>query len=310
MKLYLGITPKFWPWIEEPAIAEKMKEVNAGIIFSYWVFRKDIDFILSKGIADFFDWEGPVMIDSGAYSAYNSGVEINWLDYLSFLKRIEHNSNIVVVNLDVVGNHKKSQKNWNHLQQHLNYPIMPVFHYPDIIGYPKDIKYIGLGGMVRALKINEEGSVYDVAEWVTKLKVQKDYHGFGIGSPFNQIIFENHLDSVDWIGWRRNAALGNIYTPEGSRITKARKRPNDHKPMEKHLFEKYKPSFIDSCELIDKKGTEGWNWRALWNVWHFLIAQTFKDQMMQSRYVQSVQWRMNKFKYKDVKSLFKRRVKI
>ncbi|MFX1538673.1 MAG: hypothetical protein ACFFDI_31180, partial [Promethearchaeota archaeon] len=203
---------------------------------------------------------------------------------------------------------ESSEKNWNRLQQHLDYPIMPVFHYPHIIEYPSNIQYIGLGGMVTALKINLKGSVYDIAEWVMNLGIAKDYHGFGVGSPFNQIIFENYLYSVDWIGWRRNAAQCNIYTPEGSReITEARKKISNHKSMNQELFEKYKPPFIDSYEFLYKNGTEGWNWRALWNAWFFLVAQDFKDQMLQSRYVQLVQKRMNRDKYKDVKSLFKRR---
>lgn len=306
MKLYLGVVPKDETWYSRPEIIAKMKELDAGIIFSYFVFKKEVDNIISKGIHDYFNFDGPIMIDSGAYSAWNSGVNINVHEYSAFLGELKANENDIIVNLDVVGDRFYSFRNWCDLKRDLNYlkvPMLPVFHYPDVHHNYKNESYLGLGGMVKALKINEAGSVYDLAFWIPKLPKNYKYHGFGIGSPLNQIIFDDYLYSVDWMGWRRNAAVCAVYTPEGSRtVQEARKKPKKDQSMTRDLFEKYKPKFIENYGCLYQSGTEGWYYRAIWNIWHFLVAQEYKDQIIKRKYVKQVINHLEKEKPLDLLS--------
>jgi hypothetical protein len=295
MHLFLGVVPGIFPWLEEPKIKEKMQADQVGVTFSYWAFRNKKSHIISKGVHDHFSFDGPIMIDSGAYSALNSGIKICIEEYSAFLIELKNSiqEKDIIVSLDVIGDVKKSFLNWKYLEEKIDYPILPVIHYPE-----KEIKYlsenyIGLGGMVPSFKINQAGSVYDVASWMAHFIdfKKKKLHGFGIGSPFHQIAF-NALYSVDWIGWRRNAAVCSCYTPEGSTyINEARKEKKMGKSLTPSMFEQYAPPYIESYEQLCEPGTKGWFYRALWNVWWFLVANEHKEKLANSRYVKTLSTR-------------------
>ena len=106
LKLYLGVIPGFFPWVQEPMIKKQLMNQKYGIIFSFWQFRKLIPDMIQNGIHDFFSYNGPIMIDSGAYSAHNSDANIDLKDYISFLTRISLGNNDIIVNLDVIGKKK------------------------------------------------------------------------------------------------------------------------------------------------------------------------------------------------------------
>lgn len=299
LQLYLGVVPGIFPWLEEASIHTKMVEKNVGVIFSYWLFRKKISEIISKGIHGYFSYDGPFIIDSGAYSAFNSGFSILVEEYSEFLSKINIQDKDIVVNLDVVGDQKHSKLNWDYLTKKFDFNILPVIHLPEKGKmYPSE-DYVGLGGMVPSLKINQPGSVFDVVSWLTSLSLlmKKFFHGFGIGSPLHQIAFEDFFYSVDWIGWRRNAAVCSCYTPEGSvYINEARKKRKKGKILTLNLFERYNPPFIDSYEKLHTPGVEGWKNRALWNVWWFLIAKDYKMLIETSRYVLSLKKKIEQTK--------------
>jgi hypothetical protein len=295
LRLYLGVVPGIFPWLKEDTIHKNMRRKGVGIIFSYWSFRKKITDIISKGLHDYFSFDGPIMVDSGAYSAFNSGVNIDIANYLSFISEIDMKHNDTIVNLDIIHNPSKSKQNWLHLTNKLNINILPVIHLPEKGNAYSSEDYIGLGGMVPAFKINQPGSVKDVVAWIVSLHqtFYKRYHGFGIGSPFHQIAFLDYFYSVDWIGWRRNAAVCSCYTPEGSiYIHEARKKKKKGKRLTRELFNLYAPPFIDSYEILYKEGTKGWINRALWNVWWFLVAYDYKAQIETSKYVSSLRRRI------------------
>jgi hypothetical protein len=295
LRLYLGVVNGFLPWVYEERIHQYMRKKEFGILFSFWQFRKSIHKIKSVGLHDYFSFDGPIMIDSGAYSAHHSGQPISIEDYLNFLKNIEVNDCDSIVNLDIIGHRRKSYKNWLTLIHRIRHPILPVVHFPNINLSDYSVPNIGLGGMVSSLKINEKGSVYDVAAWVAKFRSlsKQKFHGFGLGSPFHQMAFKKHLESIDWIGWRRNAAIGDCYTPEGSRsVPKVRLSNKSRRWLTLEVFDSYKPPFIDELPSLQLPGNQGWINRALWNVWMFLTAQNFTLTSKKSSYVRSIEKRM------------------
>ena len=119
MKLYLGVVPGFFPWVKEPMIKERLLREKFGIIFSFWQFRRFLPKIIERGIHDYFSYEGPIMIDSGAYSAHNSDAKIELKKYISFLRNITLENNDIIVNLDVIGRKKESKRNWRILTNRL-----------------------------------------------------------------------------------------------------------------------------------------------------------------------------------------------
>ena len=302
LKLYLGIVQGFYPWINEDQIRQCMHKRESGILFSYWQFRKFIQRINAIGLHDYFSFDGPIMIDSGAYSAHQSGIAISLEKYIDFLKNVGVNDNDLIVNLDVIGNPYKSFSNWSTLMQSIDHPILPVVHFPKINIVDYSVSNIGLGGMVSSLKINEKGSVFDVAAWLAKFRSITDqkFHGFGLGSPFHQLAFKNYLESIDWIGWRRNAAIGDCYTPEGSRsVPRVRKSSRTRKWLTKELFDKYQPPFLENFAQLQQPGSRGWINRAQWNVWIFLTAQNYRLKIEQVSYVKSIKKRMKKIISQD-----------
>ncbi|PWI48215.1 hypothetical protein CEE45_07860 [Candidatus Heimdallarchaeota archaeon B3_Heim] len=302
MKLYLGIVQGFFPWLYENEIKRCMHKKKSGILFSYWQFRKCIQRIKAIGLHDYFSFDGPIMIDSGAYSAHHSGIAISLENYTDFLKNIGVYDSDIIVNLDVIGNQYRSFSNWSTLMQSIDHPILPVVHFPKINTIDYSVSNIGLGGMVSSLKINEKGSVFDVAAWLAKFRSITDqkFHGFGLGSPFHQLAFKNNLESIDWIGWRRNAAIGDCYTPEGSRsVPSARKSSRTRKWFTVELFDKYKPAFLENFAQLQQPGSRGWINRALWNVWIFLTAQNYCLKIEQVSYVRSIKKRMKKIVSQD-----------
>jgi len=297
LKLYLGVVPGFFPWVQEPMIKKQLMKQNHGIIFSFWQFRRFIPDIIRRGIHDFFSYDGPIMIDSGAYSAHNSDVKIELKEYISFLTNISLENSDIIVNLDVIGKRTESKRNWVILTRELEHKVLPVLHFPSLESDYQHLAYIGLGGMVSALKINERGSVFDVASWIAKLRTQRNqrFHGFGLGSPFHQIAFKDYISSLDWMGWRRNAAIGDCYTPEGSRsISGVRRSKKTRKFLSNELFSAYHPPFIDDIQLLKLPGKFGWENRALWNVWIFLNTKKYDCLLSRSSYVNSIKKRMRR----------------
>ncbi len=302
MKLFLGVIQGFFPWVYENQINQFMRKHRYGILFSYWQFRKSIQKIKSLGLHEFFSYDGPIMIDSGAFSAYQSGAIIPLKDYIDFLTQVEVNDDDFIVNLDIIGERKKSTSNWSKLEQKVTHPILPVVHFPSLNLSDYSGLNLGMGGMVSSLKINEKGSVHDVAAWISKFRslTNKSLHGFGLGSPSHQVAFNDMLESIDWIGWRKNAAIGDCYTPEGSRsVPNVRYSQKTRKWLTLELFEKYRPPFISCYSSLQLPGTVGWKYRAVWNVWMFLTAHKHILTIEKSPYVTAIRKRIRNFTTKN-----------
>ena len=129
-----------------------------------------------------------IFLDSGAYSAFTQGVEIDINDYIAFIK--EHSDHLAVyANLDVIGSPEGTWRNQRRMEAAGVKPL-PCFHYGED---PKWLKkyldrgydYIALGGMVPI-------STPDLKIWLDD--IWKNYltdtdgmplvkvHGFGLTS--------------------------------------------------------------------------------------------------------------------------------
>ena len=97
-----------------------------------------------------------ILIDSGAFTAWNSGKYISVSDYgrwaLDFKKQWEHQvKSLYFFNLDVIGDQSASNTNLHKLEKMGLSPI-PIFTYKadikELIYYLQHYPYIGLGGLV------------------------------------------------------------------------------------------------------------------------------------------------------------------
>ena len=172
MKIYLATT----------TIDDVIIENAKRILCSYFYFGKKI-MLLKKIVKNGID----LFMDSGAFSAYNSNVNINLNYYSLYLKSLNIKNYAA---LDVIGNPEKSYNNSFIMKQQGLIPI-PAFHIGEELKYLiqiiKEYDYIALGGMVMAGNIENwlDGVFKIILEKKPSLKV----HGFGLT---DQILVEKY----------------------------------------------------------------------------------------------------------------------
>lgn len=156
-----------------------------------------------------------LFLDSGAYSAWSKGIDIDIQEYIKFIKKHEKYID-VYANLDVIGDDKKTFENQKIMETAGLRPL-PCFHYGDDIKYleryMEDYDYIALGGMV--------GVKSGILEWldfifndyicgsdgIPKVKV----HGFGLTSV--PLMTRFPWWSVDSTSWVLTGRFGAIFVP-------------------------------------------------------------------------------------------------
>lgn len=142
------------------------------------------------------DW----VLDSGAFSAHNSGEVISLKEYIETCKRLmdEDDKLTEIFALDVIGNHKASMRNCEQMWKQ-GVPAIPCFHrgspWPDLKALAQDYPKIALGGV--ALLRGAEKMRF--AEQAFNLVWPAKIHGFGFGSESQVLGLPWH--SVDATSW-------------------------------------------------------------------------------------------------------------
>ncbi len=159
-----------------------------------------------------------LFLDSGAFSAWSKGVDIDIYEYIDFIKEYEKYID-VYANLDVIGDARATMKN-QRIMEKAGLTPLPTFHRGSNIKYLeyylKKYDYIALGGMV-------SGATSKVLlEWLDPL--WRDYltdsdgmpivkvHGFAITSVPLMIRFPWY--SVDSTSWVLTGRFGAVYVPK------------------------------------------------------------------------------------------------
>lgn len=203
-----------------------------------------------------------LFLDSGAFSAWSQGAEINIHNYIEFIKKnIKYIDTYAV--LDVIGNAEKTLKN-QRIMEKAGLSPLPCFHYGEDIKYLKrylkNYDYIALGGMVPI-------STKDLRPWLDELFSKhicsKDgmpkvkIHGFGMTALTLMLRYPWY--SVDSTSWVVTGRMGGIliprktngkydYTKNPIKLTVSSKSPATKKkeahyttfsPIQQKLFRKY-----------------------------------------------------------------------
>lgn len=157
-----------------------------------------------------------IFLDSGAFSAWSRGVEINLDDYIRFVDGVKERVT-VYANLDVIG---KAQETWDNQmemeRQGLN--PMPVFHVgKEDMSWLKKIagryEHFGLGGMggkdittTRITKALDEIFTYLADK---KGNIKHRIHGFAVTTMSLMLRYPFH--SVDSTAWVLQGRFGGIF---------------------------------------------------------------------------------------------------
>lgn len=163
-----------------------------------------------------------VFLDSGAFSAFTKGVEIDINEYCRFIRRHEKSFRVASV-LDSIGDPRKTYENQKEMEK-LGTAPLPCFHYGDDEWYLKqyldEYEYITLGGMVpidtRSLRV-----------WLDRLwsqfltddkgKPRVKVHGFGLTSNF--LMKRYPWYSVDSSSWIQFSIYGYVFFPRFGDLT-------------------------------------------------------------------------------------------
>lgn len=199
--------------------ASGVRSINANISKMSgpdWVLESYY-YLTGKGVEEIREAGGSIFLDSGAFTMFTKGVEIDLKDYAQFIKE---NSDIfhVASSIDVIGRGKE-QESYDNFRRLLDYgaKVQPVHHArdkDDWLGRYLDEghDYIFLGGMVA------ESTNY-LRDWLdhvwekyltnpdgtAKVKV----HGFGLTTL--DLMFRYPWYSVDSTSWVMTSRYGSTY---------------------------------------------------------------------------------------------------
>lgn len=185
-----------------------------------------------------------VFLDSGAFSAFSLGVEVDIEAYAEFIKE---NEDIILMAsvLDAIGDPVGTYHNQNRLEK-LGVEVLPCFHYGEPMDlceyYVNNYPYITLGGMV---PIPNQKLEYWLDEVWEKVLTDKDgiartkVHGFGLTS--RKLMVKYPWYSVDSSSWVQAAANGAIVFPDMDTVVPISARSPQVRKFMGH-YDTYPPS--------------------------------------------------------------------
>ncbi len=178
-----------------------------------------------------------VFLDSGAFSAFSLGVQIDINEYCQYIirnrdiLRVEDGAVMASV-LDGIGDPQLTWENQVYMERAGAAPL-PCFHFGEderyLEHYVRNYSYITIGGMVRK-------RVDDVIKWLDHIwpkymldgsgRPRLKVHAFGITTE--RIMERYPWFSVDSSSWIQAASFGSIYTAEFGPVAISSKSPSRH----------------------------------------------------------------------------------
>ena len=234
-----------------------------------------------------------VFLDSGAFSAYTLGVEIDLPTYCEYIKRnmdlwrVEDGVVMASV-LDGIGDPLKTYQNQLHMEQ-LGAKPLPCFHAGEderyLEYYVQNYEYITLGGMVGS-------STKQLCIWLDRMweryltdgsgRPRLKVHGFGITAV--PIVERYPWYSVDSSSWIQSAAFGSIIDPIHGPISVSEKSPSRHDAGQ-HVTTLTQVEQDYVLQMLEKNGftyerlSTVYESRAAYNLWAFGVI----NQMINAR---------------------------
>lgn len=205
---------------------------NLALLVSYW------HILNSKGwaVVNWANEQGvPVFLDSGAFSAFNSGAQINLSDYIAFCK--EHKDKFdAIASLDVIADWKASEINYNKMRQAgIDYSIH-TFHIKEPFSFLEELitenDYIALGVAGTQTRWEYKRHLW---RWLIKcFQIIQEVnpvcrvHGFGLTS--DKIMYSFPFYSVDSTTWLVARMFGEAIVKDGRRLVRVgRDKPKNYK---------------------------------------------------------------------------------
>lgn len=162
-----------------------------------------------------------VLLDSGAFSAFNSKVQIPLERFAAFCTKHQHNFHLIA-SLDVIGDAVASMENYERLRD-AGANVFPTFHYGEPMEYLEKMKrmsdVVGIGGVAQL------GGGKKLLNWMDTAwqrlvdrsgKPTHRVHGFAVTAP--SLIVRFPWYSVDSMSWLFSANNGSVCIFDGKRL--------------------------------------------------------------------------------------------
>lgn len=236
-----------------------------------------------KAVDAMRDNQAQVFIDSGAFSAYTLGVDIDIVTYCEYIKRnidiIRKEDGVIMASvLDGIGDPLKTYRNQLTMEA-LGAKPLPCFHAGEderyLEWYVQNYDYITLGGMVGA-------STKALCVWLDRMwdrylvdgsgRPRLKVHGFGVTAI--PIMERYPWYSVDSSSWIQSAAFGSIITPEHGPMSVSEKSPSRHDAGQ-HISTLTPVEQDYVLQMLEKQGftyerlSTVYESRAAYNLWAF-----------------------------------------
>lgn len=177
----------------EREIIQKLQPPN--LLLSYYYFKnKPLEEVVES-----LGYKPNIMLDSGAYSAWNSGKQINIHDYMQYIKDNEKWIE-TYISCDIMQDAEGTFDRFNYMREQGFTPV-PVFHYKTDEYwldqyYEMGERYIALGSTIPELKKTL------VRMWINELAVKYlDLEFHVLGTSRREILDHCDLHSCDSSGW-------------------------------------------------------------------------------------------------------------
>lgn len=278
MKLYLAgiFTSNF---DKAGKVYLKLDDAERRMRDSVEYFLESYHYIHRQSFVEKIRREGvKVFLDSGAFSAFSQGVEIDLDAYCEYIKRNKDIVDFASV-LDSIGSASGTWKNQAAIERN-NVNVLPCFHYGEDMEvgryYVKNYKHFTLGGLVPV-------STPQMQIWLDRVwkelltdqdgKPVAKIHGFGVTSL--PLMFRYPWDSVDSSTWVQWAAMGMILLPKSGKQIDVSDKSSRRKQAGQHLDSMPKIQRQAIEDEIAEYGVDPDRLRRLyysrwaWNAWAF-----------------------------------------
>ena len=217
---------------------EKLTDREKQIVIDIPHVLESYHYVHSQKYVDEMRADGAqVFLDSGAFSAWTMGVNIDVQEYCDYIIRnkdiIRHEDGICMASvLDSIGNDLGTWRN-QQVMEALGARPLPCFHFGEddryLEWYVQRYPYITIGGLVG--KSNP-----DVINWLDRIwekymidgsgRPKLKVHAFGVTRI--ELMERYPWFSVDSSSWIQYAVYGHIFFPEHGSLTASEKSPGRH----------------------------------------------------------------------------------
>lgn len=212
MRIWIAGQEEYWRCLRtESGSYQKKWSVNYGLL-CYLLINHYVHYY-----KEFSMRKVKLFLDSGAFSAWTKGVEIDIDEYIKFIKKYKKYLECYA-NLDVIGSAEETYKNQKYMESKGLKPL-PVFHLQDKFSWldrylDEGYDYIGIGGI--AGKSTVGARKHFLSRVWDRITDEKGYpliktHGFGMTAV--NLIVQYPWWSVDSTSWLSASRLGDILVP-------------------------------------------------------------------------------------------------